>query len=101
MRLNIIGTTTHWANTVRKTLRDILARYTNTNEEESILRQCGRWFLTDIPISNGIRNFNDCTIAINEGESKISLKQVEKSSMNEKTRVDVVIAIRMDVNHCK
>ena len=81
-RSNIISVTSHWANNVGKTLRDLLARYTNTNREESILKQYGRWFLTNEPDANGMINFNDCTLLLKDYDNKISLEQVKSSASN-------------------
>ena len=34
----------HWACIVGRTLRDLLARYTNTSNKQSIMSQYGRWY---------------------------------------------------------
>ena len=50
---NVVYGSHHWAINVGKTLKDLLARFTNTNREESILKQYGRWFQTKKPDANG------------------------------------------------
>ena len=59
----------HWASAVGRTLKDLRACYTNTANEQNILRQYGRWFQTEKLRPNASINFNYCTIAL-ESNSK-------------------------------